>query len=436
MRTARWILGFAAVAVAALMLGFAAYRAFFRAGPADAGSLEPDDQAGAAESFLYGRITAAGGAVFEGRLRWGGNQEAFWGDYFNGAKKDNPWAVYVPPGRLPRTRRPFGLFGIELFAREEPPNLKRLFMSRFGDLARIESDGRLVRVTLKSGAAAGLDRLEASDFDDGVRVWDPVRGVVDLDSLRIRLIEFLPAPASAAVPDRLHGTVRTPQGEFRGFLQWNRQECLGSDEIFGRGEGGEVRLTLGAIRAIAPQPGGAALVTLRDGRTLTLSGSRHTGPEHRGVYVDDARFGRVLVSWQALTSVEFSPGGRGPSYLDFPPGGPLHGEVLARDGRRLAGRLVYDLDESEVTDTLDAPAGGVDYTIPFSMILSITLPEADGDRRALLSLHNGQRLELELAGDLGEGNAGLLVFGEKGQPAQYVEWQEVKQVVLRRPADR
>jgi hypothetical protein len=309
-------------------------------------------------------------------------------------------------------------------------------MSRFGDLARIESDGRLVRVTLKSGAAAGLDRLEASDFDDGVRVWDPARGMVDLDSLRIRVIEFLPAPASSAVPDRLHGTVRTRQGEFRGFLQWNRQECLGSDEIFGRGEGGEVRLKLGAIRSIAPQAGGAALVTLRDGRALTLSGSRHTGQEHRGVYVDDARYGRVLVSWQALTSVEFSPGGRGPGYQDFPPGGPLQGEVLARDGRRLAGRLVYDLDESEITDTLDAPAGGVDYTIPFGMIASITLPEAGGDRRARVRLHNGETLELELAGDLGGGNGGLLVFEEKGQPAQYVKWEEAKQIVFRRPADR
>src|SRR6185295_18755019 len=57
-------------------------------------------------SFLYGRITMDGGASYEGRLRWGRDQEAFWGDYFNGFKEQNPWAAQVPPERLrkePRT---------------------------------------------------------------------------------------------------------------------------------------------------------------------------------------------------------------------------------------------------------------------------------------------------------------------------------------------
>src|SRR4051812_12677175 len=64
----------------------------------------------AQQGFLYGRITAYGGATYEGRLRWGGDQEAFWGDYFNGAKKENPWGAQVPPGRLPKERRPIEIF--------------------------------------------------------------------------------------------------------------------------------------------------------------------------------------------------------------------------------------------------------------------------------------------------------------------------------------
>src|SRR5262245_4891290 len=54
-------------------------------------------------SFLYGRITSDDGAIYEGRLRWGRDQEAFWGDGF---KEQNPWAAHVPPERLrkePRT---------------------------------------------------------------------------------------------------------------------------------------------------------------------------------------------------------------------------------------------------------------------------------------------------------------------------------------------
>src|SRR5437868_7033586 len=45
--------------------------------------------------FLYGRITTVDGATYEGRLRWGGDQEAFWGDYFNGSKDKNPWLAQV-----------------------------------------------------------------------------------------------------------------------------------------------------------------------------------------------------------------------------------------------------------------------------------------------------------------------------------------------------
>jgi hypothetical protein len=105
-------------------------------------------------------------------------------------------------------------------------------------------------------------------------------------------------------------------------------------------------------------------MTLLDGREIELPGTLGLGDGNRGVYVDDPRYGRVLVSWKAFERVDFHPGGGGPGYDDFPPGRPLRGEVATRDGRRLSGRLVYDLDESETTETLDAPSLGIDYMIP------------------------------------------------------------------------
>ena len=140
----------------------------------------------------------------------------------------------MPPERLPKERHPIEIFGFEIAQRERPIDLGRPFMARFGDIARIEAHGRQVRVTLKSGTVFDLDRFAASDFDDGVRVWDGRRGVVDLDSLRIRTIELLPTAPLAAAPDRLHGTVRTRQGDFTGFVQWDREECVGSDELDGQ----------------------------------------------------------------------------------------------------------------------------------------------------------------------------------------------------------
>ena len=396
--------------------------------PTAAGEAQP--------GFLYGRITTLGGAVYEGRLRWGGSQEAFWGDYFNGRKDVNPWVDHVPPERMPRERRPFSVFGVEIGGRESEADLVRLFMARFGDMTRIEARGGDVRVTLKSGAVFDLDRLEASDFDDGVRVWDGQRGVVDLDSSRIRAIELLPAGTSGtAVPSRLHGTVRTRQGDFTGFVQWDREKCVGTDELKGRTDAGEKSLQFDAIRSIARRSSDGSLVTLLDGREIVFSGTRDAGDGNRGIYVDDARYGRVLVSWGAFERVDFSPGGSGPAYGDFPPGRPLTGSVTTRDGRRLAGRLVYDLDESEITETLDAPSRGVDYTIPFGLIASIVpgFEEEHGTRSARVTLHDGEELELERTGDLGEGNAGVLVFVDGRERPEYVPWAEVGRVDLDRP---
>jgi len=394
--------------------------------------------AGDHPGFLYGRVTTRTGGRFEGRLRWGGGEEAFWGDFFNGEKKENPWVAHVPADLLPRESSRTVIFGIEIAHRERPRDLTRLFMARFGDIARIDAAGTDVKVTLKSGTVAVLDRLEASDFDDGVRVWDAARGAVDLDSTRIRGIEFLPTAPLADVPARLHGTVHTASGAFTGFLQWNREACVGSDELAGRGEAGDVRLRFDALRAIARQGRDACRVTLADGSEVILSGGSGVGRDNRGVYVDDPRYGRVLVSWDAFERVEFSAAGEhgsGPGYDDFPPGRPLAGSVTARDGRRLAGRLVFDLDESETTETLDAPKGGVDYTIPFALVAAIVPADAGAaePHHVRVTLHGGEELALEPAGDLGPRNAGLLIFPDGGDPPAYLPWPDVARIDLTPP---
>lgn len=428
--------GVACAAVLAL-LAAAGYRALHRVTSSVGWPAAPAvGEAAADPSFLYGRVITIGGVIHEGRLRWGGSEEAFWGNYFNGVKKENPWAAYVPPARLPKEPRPIEIFGIKIGQKEAPIDLGRLYMARFGDIARIESHGRDVRVILKSGSMAELDRFSASDFDDGVRVWESGQRVADLDSVRIRAIEFRAAPQSGAASDRLHGSVRTRRGEsFTGFVQWDREQCLGSDEIRGQTSDGEIRLRFDTIRSIARLSRGSSVATLLDGREIELSGARDAGEGNRGVYVDDARYGRVLVSWDAFERVEFSAGGSGPAYSDFPRGGPLRGSVTTRGGRRLAGRLVFDLDESEVTETLDAPSHGVNYTIPFGLIASIVVPgeEAGGLRRASVRLHRGEFLLLECTGDLGEKNAGMLVFANGGQSPEYVRWEEVGQIDFDRP---
>ena len=139
----------------------------------------------------------------------------------------------------------------------------------------------------------------------------------------------------------------------------------------------------------------------------------------------------MLVSWHAFESVDFSSGGSGPAYDDFPVGQPLAGSVTTGAGRRLAGRLVFDLDESETTETLDAPSGGVDYTIPFGLVASI-VPHGR-ERRARVTLHSGEELLLERSGDLSERNGGMLIFVEESERPEYVRWADVERIELDRP---
>ena len=400
-------------------------------------SLSTGETADAHESYIYGRITTDDGTVYQGRLRFGGDEEAFWGDYFNGFKDENPWIAHVPPEQL-KEQRTTEIFGLEI-EREHQVDLGRPFMGRFGDIARVEVLGRDIRVTLKSGTTFDLNRFSADDVADGVRVWDGQRGVVDLSERQIRTIEFLPAAGSGTAPNRLHGTVRTRQGTFAGFLQWNREESMGTDALDGHTADGALRLRFDTIRSITRVARDSALVTLLDDREIVLTGTRAVGQGNRGIYVDDERYGRVLVSWEAFDRVDFSradsAASTGPAYGDFPPGRPLSGSVTTRAGHRFAGRLVYDLDESETTETLDAPSQDVNYTIPFGLVASLALPDREGSAgHAEVILHSGEELLLERSGDLGEGNAGLLVFVEGREHPEYLPWANIEQIDFAHPS--
>lgn len=376
------------------------------------------------QGFLYGRVTSVGGETYEGRLRFGDGEEAFWNDTFNGVKSDNTWAELVPKERLPKEYDTFELLGVELFSHERPVNLRRQLMVRMGDIVRIDSRGDDVQVTLRSGSVAHLDRMDASDFDDGVHVWDRTRGEVDLDSLQVRSLEFLATPPLDGVPARLYGTVRAAHGTFTGFVQWNRDKCLDTDVLLGRTAQGERRLTFDAIRSIVRRDPRTSVVTLSDGSEVVLSGTHDTGRDHRGVVVDDPRYGRVIVSWRVFERVDFAPAGSGPAYGEFAAGQPLAGTVTTHTGERLSGRIVYDLDESESIETLDAPAFGVDYTIPFARIASIVPRDQD----ALVTLVTGEELVLERTGDLGPKNGGLLVFADRRDRPDYVPWGAVARI--------
>jgi hypothetical protein len=376
-----------------------------------------------ARGFLYGRITLGNGTVYEGRLRWG-EEEAFWGDFFDAAKDGSPYARYVPDN----ARESVKLFGLPVGIRRSEEETRAL-AARFGDLRRIEiAGGRLATVLFKSGTRYVVkDGSNDVGSDAKITVWDGRAGEHEVVWKEIRSIDFLPVPAGVTVPVfRLRGTVRTENETFQGFIQWDQDECLSSDELDGRSQGGKVSLPMGDIRSIEQRNGQSVNVVLRNGRTLVVEGTNDVSEGNRGIYVNDPRFGRVLVHWNSFRRVDFDPpGGSGPAYTDFRPGRPLFGKVSTADGNVVRGRLVYDLDEADTMEFLNGWHDNIEYNIPFARIASL-LPEKGDATRVVLK--EGRELRLDETADVDSDNAGILIF-EPGQKApQYLRWSAVRRI--------
>ena len=390
-----------------------------------AAALPPPAAAGGDEGFLYGRLTTRDGKTYEGRLRWD-DEEAFWGDFFNSSKEENPWVDEAPRFARQQPRHSIELFGIQIGSFDHGGHDSRQFVSRFGDIARIEPrGGDDVTVTLKDGTVFELEG-GSNDVESKVRVWDAGLGEASVEWRRIRSIVFLPAPARlASAEPRLYGKVTTREGDFTGFVQWDQEECVGSDELDGETDGGDdVSLRMETIRSIERRSSDSSTVTLADGRRLVLADTNDVDHSNRGIYVEDPRYGRVLVDWKAFERVDFSRGGSGPGYAAYRSGAKLAGMVTTVDGRKLVGRLVYDLDESETTEMLDGERRHLSYSIPFALVASV-VPRGDAAR---VTLRSGEELMLEDTTDVSEDNAGMLVFEPKHAKPTYVRWDEVERV--------
>ena len=372
--------------------------------------------------FLYGTVETDSNKTYRGLLRWG-NEEAFWDDLFNSAKRDLP--ALEKYGDKETERERIEVFGVTIGYRWHESSTERVFIARFGDIAQIDVDGDDdVRVTMKDGSKLELEGA-SNDVGATVTVVDESLGEIALDWHDIERVRFEAAPGRVkpAAP-RLFGKVETDAGTFEGFVQWDSQECTGTDKLDGETDDGDVSIAMGKIRSITKHGSSRSKVELEDGRSFVLGGTNDVDSSMRGVFVEDPRYGRVKVEWREFERVEFhgtNKSGRG--YDEYKPGGKLQGRVADRDGKTYSGKLVFDLDEEADWEMLNGNRDGVEYYIPFSMIRSIE-PRSD---ESLVVLRGGEELVLEDGQDVAERNAGVLVQ-ESGGRTTYVRWRDVERV--------
>ena len=193
-------------------------------------------------------------------------------------------------------------------------------------------------------------RNDVDPNNRGLRISDPALGVVVVPWEHLRTVRFHESAGTSGERAGfgggrlLAGTVVTREGEeLRGELRWDADEA-GSWELLD-GEAGGIRyeIELGFVRRIVPDgEEGGARVSLLDGRTLELTGSRDVGPDNKGVMVASTERpeaeggGRAwrLIPWSDVEEVRFEP----EPAASWPSGGPMRGAEGAGLRRVVAGR--------------------------------------------------------------------------------------------------
>lgn len=372
--------------------------------------------------YLYGSVETDSDNTYRGFLRWG-REEAFWDDLFNSGKLELPYADVRPEEE--RESSEVRIFGVRIrWGREDED---RQFVARFGDIREIEPIRRdRVRVTMRDGGVYELDD-SSNDVGADIRVADPALGEIVVEWGRIVRVRFAPAPDDAVpAARRLQGTVRTEAGSFEGYVQWDLEECLATDELDGETRDGDLSIEMGHIRAIEKNDRHGAWVELDDGRRLLLEDTNDVDHSTSGIFVEDARFGRVKIGWDEFERVDFAvSGASGRGYGEYPEIRPLSGRVVGEDGEVLAGEIVFDLDERRSWEMLDGRREEIDYSIPFALVRTI---EPLGRDRARITLTTGETLVLEDTQDVSDENDGVVVLAGEERRERWMAWRDVERI--------
>lgn len=382
--------------------------------------------------LIYAKVTMRDGATHEGYLRWK-DEDAFWDDLFSARQNEVPWFEFADQEQLAAEQRQryyqsHGLVDRLAWAmhhRGDEVKISRPFICRYGDLAALlltEDEEEPVVAVVRDGREVAL-RGPSRDIDSDLLVYGKTDKPVDLAWDDVREIRFAAAPATAApYARRLAGTVEARVGMLVGNLQWDTSECTSLDVL----DSDQEDVPLEKVRRIARNRRGGSSVTLVDGRTLELEGTNDVGEGNRGVAVEVAGLGRVLVPWNRFTAADLRlVTAASPGYADFAPPVPLKGTIATNDGKTLVGRLVYDLDEAFSCDLLHGKLEECDYQIPFARVAAIA---PRGEATCEVTLRDGRKLVLGGDEDTGEGHAGMLVFADGQEKPTWLPWRAVRRI--------
>ena len=353
----------------------------------------------ALDGRLYGNVVTRSGEEFQGYIRWDRN-EGGWADLLDVDRKG---------GRST-------LSGI-----------------RFGHIRRIDVlNSRSALFTLKSGQQQDLGSRR-TDLGRGMRalvVDDPQRGVAEFEWRDLEAVEFMAAP-DGIIPggERLYGTLVTRAGlEFTGYVTWDVDEIFTTDILDGDDRDGVRReIPFGDIASIDRESSRAGRVMLKDGQEVLLTGSNDVDRSNRGISVSDPALGQIKVDWKDFSAVHLERPAFETAYDEFDGGRLIRGTVVTESGEEHAGDIRWDNDEEYTWEMLNGDYKGIDFTVEFSRIASITKKGYSAE----VVLLDGRTFHLSGSNDVNPNNRGITIRAADGAVHE-VEWDDFRELRLDR----
>ena len=376
------------------------------------------------DGFLYGKVKTTDNKEFTGYIRWG-TEETFWIDEFNAVKTDNAYFKLLSKKDRKLLSESHGDQGFKWFdiriSKLSKSDFMHQFVCKFGDIKSIALDDDTVMLTMKNGESFEVGD-NSNDLGAKITIKDASFGKIVLRWSRIASIEFM-SPSKSREDERpLYGTVSTKEGSFTGFIQWDAEERLASDELDGDTEDGQVSLVMGTIRSMEKKRKGL-MVKTTDKQELYLTGTNDVDDRNRGICVTGIDGVIVEIPWDMFQKVEFTDKAQKlPKYSDFLSPQRLKGSVKTYSGDKYDGMIVYDLDEAWDYEALEGKDNDeIEYRIPFRQISSIEV----NDDATVIMLKNDKKFELVSGQDVGERNQGILVMKDaKDKKPVYVTWDD------------
>jgi hypothetical protein len=377
--------------------------------------------------FLYGKVYTTS-STYEGQIRWG-DEEAFWTDFFNAAKKSSG---YKKMASVDKKEEDSWLdFDWDILSIWENKATLHQFSCQFGDIKEIEIlNGSNVRLRFKNGIQMEVNGEGYNDIGTKVRVLDKEMGWTSLNWDRIQKVEFssIPKGTSVLAMAPLYGTVETGRkGKFTGYIQWDHDERVSTDKLDGDANDGKVSTAFSEIISIEKRGDGSD-VEFKSGRTLHLTGSNDVDNDNRGVIVIIPGKGLVDIPWDAFRKVTFTePPHSGPTFESFPSPKPMSGKILSYDANEVSGKIIYDLDETFDVETLEGKDNDIEYTIPFRNIKRIKPKNEDYSE---IELRNGETLLLGDGRDVSADNDGVLIMIKGKKEPRHIRWRNIEQIIF------